>query len=277
MSTKVRADKQLAIAVMGFGSVALTGIILGFLEATTGFAIYSLMLWFIIPIGALLAGFGAASGYYFGAKMFHQKPAGGVAVNMILASIAAYLLVHYVPYYFLEVDGTRIKDTISFWHYLDIDIRHTSLSYKRSISTGELGSIWGYLYAIVQLIGFAIGGLSVFGLLLDAPFCAKCSKYLTKSKTQNRYTSEAETLPDRIATFQQMLQDKKYSEAIQFHADEMGIARKSGHHLKTRLVMHKCQSCKGSHLNFETSRLEEGDWKDIKEAKIELWVDSHLI
>jgi hypothetical protein len=273
MSNQVRADKQLIIAVMGVGSAAFTSGILGLIEAKTGFALYSLMFWFIVPVGSFLAGCAAASGYYFGAKLFHQKPAGGVAVNMVLASISAYLLVHYIPYYLMEVDGVRVKDTISFWNYLDFDITHTSLRFKRNISTGELGSTFGYIYALIQLIGFSIGGFAVFRWLLDAPFCEKCSKYLSQTNTEERYTSEGEILSQNIQTFAEMLNGRQYLQALEFHADQMGVPESSGHHLRTRITMHKCKTCGINHLDFETSRLEENDWKDITEARMRLWVD----
>ncbi len=276
MSNHVRTDKQLIIAAMGVSSAALTGGILGLIEAWTGFALYSLMFWFIIPVGAFIAGFVAASGYYFGAKFFHQKPAGGVALNMLLASIGAYFLVHYVPYYLMEVDGVRIKDAILFWTYLDLNIRHTSLSFKGSLSTGELGSTFGYIYALIQLIGFSVGGYAVFGWLLNNPFCEKCSKYLSKTNTQDRYTNEAEVLSDKIGTFAKMLEEKKYLKALEFHADRMGVPERSGHSLRTRITMHKCKTCSINHLDFVTSRLQKNDWKDIEKTRMQLWIDRKL-
>lgn len=275
MSNQVRTDKQLMIAAMGIGSAALTGGVLGLIEAWTGFALYSLMFWFIVPVGAFLAGFGAASGYYFGAKVFHQKPAGGIAVNMVLASISTYLFVHYIPYYLMEIDGVRVKDAISFWNYLDLDIRYTSLSFKGQ-STGELGSTFGYIYAVIQLIGFSIGGFAVFRLLLAAPFCEKCSKYLSKTNTQERYASEGEVLSEKIQTFIEMLNGKKYVKALEFHADQMGVSESSGNHLRTRITIHKCKTCGINHFDFETSRLEGNNWKDITEARMRLWVDHRL-
>jgi hypothetical protein len=74
MSNQVRADKQLIIAAMGTGSAALTGGILGLIEAWTGFALYSLMVWFIIPVEVFLAGFAAAGGYYSSYHKYEEQP-----------------------------------------------------------------------------------------------------------------------------------------------------------------------------------------------------------
>lgn len=256
MSSQIRANKRLIIAAIGISSAVLTGGVLGLIEASTGFALYSLIVWFIVPVGAFLAGLAAASGYYFAAKHFHQKPAGGIGLNMVLASIGAYLVVHYIPYYLLEVDGSRIKDAISFWSYLDFDIRHTSLSFNQGRTTSaELGSTFGYVYALIQLIGFAIGGLTVFSWLQNAPYCEKCEKYLDKTNAQERYTSEGETLVEQMTILATKLDERKYVDAVQYHSEQMGVPESAGHHLRTRITTHKCRSCGVNHLEFEASRL----------------------
>lgn len=277
MSDSVRIDKQLLIAAIGIAASALTAGVLGIIETYTGFALYSLMFWFILPVGAVIAGFGAASGYYIGARLFNQKPAGGIAMNMLLASISAYLLVHYIPYYLLEIDdGTRIKDIISFWRYLDIDIRSASISFRGGLSTGELGSTWGYLYAFLQLIGFSFGSLIVFSVLSNIPYCEKCSKYLTQTNTQKRYTSNAENLSEKIQTFATLLNERQYVKALEFYSTKMGSYQNGNHVLRTQLTTHKCKTCNKNHFEFVASRLSKNDWQDIEKTRIRLWVDPQL-
>jgi hypothetical protein len=272
MSKQVRADKQLIIAVMGMTSAAITGGILGTIDAATGFALYSLILFFIVPVGAFIAGIAAASGYYFGSTLFHQKPAGGVAINMVLVTIGAYLLAHYIPYESLVVEGVSIKERISFLQYLDLSIRHTTLSIKGH-STGELGSVFGYIYASIQVLGFAFGGLCVFACLLGMPYCERCARYLKQITTLDRYTSEGEQLSEHTENFVKMLDEKKYMQALEFHAADMGVAADIGHHLRTRVTMHKCKDCRVNHLEFEVAHLENGNWQDISKSNIKLWIE----
>ena len=201
MSGNVRVDKQLLVAAMGITSSLLTGIILAFLDVFSGFAIYSWSIWFVIPVGAILSGFAGASGYYAGAMMFHQKPAGGVLFNMVAASISTFILVYYIPYYMLEVESIRVKDSISFWQYLDFTFTHSSLRLLRgSSSTGELGSL-GYVNAALELIGFSLGGVSVFVYLSMNPYCEKCSRYLKKTGRQDRYWLGSESLAEDVGKF----------------------------------------------------------------------------
>jgi hypothetical protein len=275
VSKQISPNKQLMITAMGITSAVFTGGIFGQIEASTGIPLYSFMFFFILPVGAFIAGVMAASGYYFGAITFHQKPAGGVALNMVLVAVGAYFLAHYIPYNSLVIDGVQIKDKVSFFQYLDISIRHTTLSIKGH-QTGELGSTFGYIYELIQLIGFSLGGLCVFAFLLDLPFCKKCSEYLKKMNTQDRYTSEGEVLFENIETFAKTLDEKKYRQAIKIHADKMGVSESKGHHLRTRITIHKCKTCEINHLDFETAHLDGGDWKNIAKSRIKLWLDPKL-
>jgi hypothetical protein len=186
MPGELPTDKQILVAALGGATSLLTGIILGLIEVYTGHAIYSWMFWFILPVGAFVSGMAAASGYYAGAVLFHQKPAGGVLFNMVAASVTAFFIVHYIPYFMLEVEGICVKDAISFWQYLDLDIRHTSLSLsfggsQPPLSTGELGSVFGYVLAALQLAGFSVGGYAVFCQLLE-----HCAPSLTMENPRRR-------------------------------------------------------------------------------------------
>ncbi len=276
MSDYVRADKQVLVAVFGITSSLLTGIILALIEVFTGFAIYSWSFWFIIPVGALLAGFGGASGYYAGAMLFQQKPAGGVLFNMVAASVSTFLLVHYIPYYLFEVEGIRVKDAISFWQYLGFSFTHTSLKLIRgSASTGELGSL-GYVHAALQLIGFSLGGLGVFGWLSGNPYCDKCSRYLKKTDQQDRYRFERESLVQDMGKFSALLERQNLREAVRFHNEEMGIAQQGTKPLRTRLITRVCSDCGINHLDFVISRLDRDDWKDINESRIAMFTQERL-
>jgi hypothetical protein len=277
MSDYVRADKQVLVAVFGIASSLLTGIILALIEVYTGFAFYSWSFWFIIPVGAFLAGFGGASGYYAGAKLLQQKPAGGVLLNMVAASVSTFVLVYYIPYFMLEVEGHRVKDVISFWQYLDFAFTHTSLKLVRgSASSGELGSL-GYVHAVLQLIGFSIGGVAVFGWLSENPYCDKCSRYLRKTGQQDRYWMGQESLMQDMEKFTTLVDNQKLSEAVRLHNEEMGIVQQGSEPLlRTRLITRACQGCGMNHLSFIVSRREKDDWKDIKESKIAMFTQEHL-
>lgn len=280
MSNNTSTHKDLLVSALGVGSTLIVAGILGFIEVKFGWALYSYMFFFIIPVGAGMAGFVAASGYYLGAKLTHQKPAGGVLLNMIGASISTYFLINYIPYYLIEIDGVRVQEFMSFWKYLDVVISNTSLSFgirgHDVGATGELGATWGYAYAALQLVGFAAGGLVVFTFLSDNPYCDKCSKYLKKMDTQARYTSEGEKLTSDILDFAELLLAKNNQEGIKYHANFMGDDNFKSHHLCSTIAIYECPSCKINLLQFVASRLKGREWTDIDETKVTQWTNEKL-
>lgn len=276
MSDYIRTDKQILVAAFGITSSLLTAIALALIEFYTGYALYSWMFWFVIPLGACLSGFAAASGYYAGAKICHQKPVGGVLFNMICASVSAYFVVNYLPYYLLEIEGVRVKDVIPFLQYLDYSITSTSLSFLRGGSTtGELGN-FGYVYAFIQLIGFSAGGFAVFVWLEKNPYCEKCSRYLFKSWDQEVYTSEGDKLIENIKRFTDLLGVKKFNEAIKWHGQDMGESETAGHHLKAKIEVRECSMCGINHLSFVASKLNKNSWEEISETEIGVFTSEEL-
>ncbi|MBD2459638.1 hypothetical protein H6G89_01160 [Oscillatoria sp. FACHB-1407] len=281
MLNLIRIVQLLIITAMGIISTTLTVSVFGLIEAWTGFALYSIM-FLIIPLGAGLAGFISGIGYYLGCRLLHQQAGFVVTLNVLLTSVGAYFLVHYVPYYLIEVEGVRVKDLMPFWNYLDLDIRHTSLIFGLRgmpiIPIGEIGSIFGYIYALIQLIGFALGGLAILGWLLEAPFCEQCSRYLKKTNTQQRYASEEFLLLGQIQYFKDILDSGRYLKALEFHADQMGNSKRKRfrHNLKTRIIIRRCKRCGISHLEFEAFLLKQWEWKNVPETRIRSWAGHEL-
>ena len=256
-----------AVAAIGIGSAMLLGIVLGLVEALAGIAIYSFSILVILPIESLLAGAAAAGGYYLGAVLLNRKPAGGLAFNMVAASLGAFILVHYVPYFLFEIEGIRVRDEISFLTYLDFVIRNTSIVVGQGRGTEfELGSAMGYVNAGLQLGGFALGGLSVFGLLLEKPFHDPCHQYFKRSRKRERYCGDAQELVGKIQTFEQLVADKRFDEALAYHKNEMGVATfAKGNELLTRITTLRCPGCGLNMLRFTVHKWNGNDWKQIPE------------
>jgi hypothetical protein len=51
------------------------------------------------------------------------------------------------------------------------------------IDAGEVGR-WGYALAVVEFLGFLLGGAATFVFILELPRCAECESYLGKLKTK---------------------------------------------------------------------------------------------
>ncbi len=198
--------RDLIITACGALTSAITAVLLYWIEEAFHVSIYTWTWWFI-PAGAVLAGFAASGGYYFGARYFAYRPSRRILLDMIGISIGTFFLVHWLRFMSLNVGGELISERMSFQTYLDFLFRRQSLMFSfRSISltTGELGA-WGYLYALLQISGFALGGVSVFYWLSKLPYCAKCSRYLSALSKEIRFENDprafASMLEQTAATF----------------------------------------------------------------------------
>jgi ABC-type Co2+ transport system permease subunit len=157
----------------------------------------------VIPVGALLSGFAAASGYYFGAKLFHHQPTRLLLCNMISVAITTYFLLNYLNYSLMQIKGQQVSRLISFGQYIGVVLRHQSMEFRirgaKLGETGDLGSL-GYVMAVLQVLGFAVRGLCVYWHLRAAPYCEACGKYLKKQSSTTRYTNDTEKLSSLIST-----------------------------------------------------------------------------
>jgi len=176
-----RQIQDLLVAAFGFVASVATALLLFVIEKKFEIAIYSFAMWFVIPVGAILSGFLAAGGWYLGSIVLNDRPTWFLLANMVLASVTTFFFIHWLSYAFMEVDGKLISEYVSFSQYMDIVLTHQQMTFTvhgaKVGTTGELGS-FGYVVALLQIVGFAFGAVAVFGYLMSLPYCQTYSKYL---------------------------------------------------------------------------------------------------
>ena len=198
-SSNIRAIQDFIVTGCGLVTSCATGLTLALLETTTGLAIYSFMCWLIIPIGAIGAGLVSASGYYFGARFFHHRPTRLLIFNVMSVSVSTYFVINYLNYSMLEINGKHVADVVPFGTYLNAVWTTTSMDFRvRGVKVGEsaeMGSL-GYVYAVLQMVGFAAGGLCVYWYLRSIPFCERCSKYFKTTSKHEQYSENRQGMAD---------------------------------------------------------------------------------
>jgi hypothetical protein len=270
-TTSRQADANLVIALCGFISSLITALILNGIERLTGLALYTWMLWFVIPLGALLAGIVGASGYVAGAWLFGRSPTRLLLVNVILASLATFLMIHYLDYIGLAVEGKRVSEYVSFPQYLDIAIRSSSINFRLNAlslgSTGQLG-VFGYLPALLQVAGFAAGGFAAYNLLQRQPYCNRCSQYLRRRGVSLRYTADVLALEKNSAAVRECLQQGALAAALTMQ-QELGITDENlGGNLQTRIEVRECPKCGRHWAEYSVHRLCDEGWREIPELTV---------
>jgi hypothetical protein len=235
------------------------------------------MFWFVIPVGALLSGFAGASGYYLGARLFNHKPTKILLLNMVIISVATFFLIHYFNYYFLSMEGKAVRDYISFVDFLRIELSHTSIQFGvRAHNIGdpvELGS-WGFLYAGLQVIGFAVGALAVFGHLNSLPYCDRCSKYLSAKDSQTRYAFFADRMAETTKAMIACVAADRFQEAIAIHAKEPENAQDAS--FCSQVQIKQCKGCNQHWMKFTVSKRDRDDWKEIPEVGFESFTEQPI-
>ena len=150
-----------------------------------------LTLWFVIPAGAILGGFGAASGYYIAAKATQTLPTRRMLFEMLAIGVSTWLLMHWVDYATMRFsDGGLVRDQVPFWYYLQMRTEHMQLVLQnqggRAIdTTPELGLL-GYAHELLQIAGFLLGGFVMWLGLKSLEACAPCGRYARTTKLLQR-------------------------------------------------------------------------------------------
>jgi len=263
-----KSGQDLVVGLCGFVTSLLTAVILWWIEAQFGFAFYTWMFWFVIPVGALLAGFAGASGYLAGSWFFGQRPTRLLLLNIVLASLATFFLIHYLSYVTLRIEDKQVSEYIPFTQYLDIAIRSTSMEFRlRTVSvgsTGELGA-FGYLVAVLQVVGFAAGGLAVYGHLASQPYCDKCSRYLSAKGQRKRYTSDADGLKSATAQVLESLGSGAVVSAVAQHGAFGSPSQGKSDHLCSVVRVRHCKKCGQHWVKFSVEKRSGNNWKEIPE------------
>ena len=205
------------VSFFGIDTTILTAIGLVYLELHYDCAIYGLVYGFVLPFGAMLCGLVAASGYYAGSRVMSYRPGRWFFIGMMAVSCGNFFLIYWLKYTHLRVDGESIRNWMPFADYLRYTLTHTAITLTRSQSDAfELGA-GGYAYAVVLILGFALGGYIVFALTRSAAYCDACSLYMKKQGSQTRYFVRREDAAECCAEFQAEEERGRVRRAAELH------------------------------------------------------------
>ncbi|WNJ90126.1 hypothetical protein [Bosea sp. 685] len=253
---------HVGVAVFGALSFALTVALVTVISRVTGFNLFSLSVWIVIPAGAMITGAAAASGYYFGSLLFHTRPTWFLLVQVIVVAALAQLAIYYGEYSTLVLqNGVRVADRIGFSEYMDLTLTSAHLRVGRAqTDTGAVGS-FGYWLAAFQFVGFILGGVATYFFLRRHPVCQSCSRYLRTLATRKQHINDNEvfsTYYDNL--FKHPVDGPEFAEWLQYDPDNKQI--KEGTVLATS-TLKGCPHCKTQRIEQRVTLHGKKDWKDI--------------
>ena len=198
-------------------------------------------LFFIVPVGAILIGLLAGSGYAVGSWMMGAKLGGGLLLLVLALQVTAYFSAQYLEYnqsvarfneskadFILQATQDAGSDfdeetAEEFWGAMKrasglssfpayFDSRTRNFVFENKNGPGNPLGFWGYGVRLLEIGGFCLGSLIGPLILMAAPYCSECQTY---KKTANIGMLPAGVKPRKVkkkdveglATYQQELDD----------------------------------------------------------------------
>lgn len=227
----------------------------------TGFDFFTLMVWFIVPLGAIGTGCVAASGFYFGSIFFNHRPTTSILLKMVCVAAFTQFFIYYGDYILTSFDdGTPIRGEISFFDYIQFMLTASVYSISRSTEF-ELG-YFGYLIAFIQFIGLMAGGLGVYGLLHAKPYCDRCILYLQKSETYKHLFRDSDAF---MPYLEKIRKDRPLSDYRTLLNEEHHIKWPKKGAVRFASTFYSCKGCRKHVIHEDIFYYEKRNWVQDEE------------
>jgi len=131
----------------------------------------------MIPIGLLLAGMMAGSGYGIASFVTGTKITKNLLWIIVGLQFFSYFAAKYIEFHSQNLVYKDSQLPISFWDYTDTMTRSFSFVQDNGKQGGEFG-VWGYGMLALEVAGFCVGGLVAPLILRSRLYCESCQVYM---------------------------------------------------------------------------------------------------
>jgi len=147
----------------------------------------------IIPAGALLVGIASGVGYAVGARVLNVKLSKAFVMGMLTTGLIDYVAAQWVTYMNILERLTVSSEQYSFVTYIR-DICE-GMSFKRGGSTeaGTALGAFGYVFKVLEMLGFSFGTMIPCAILRGVPYCTGCQRYLKQHARASLYSPVLKT------------------------------------------------------------------------------------
>lgn len=249
------------IALCGLATSILVAIADVVVARMVGFDFFTFSLWVIVPVGASLTGFAAASGYYFGSLYFHKRADAALLIQMVVIAGFTQVLIYYLGYATLVLDdGRKVADLVPFAQFLDISLTKAHYRIGRAqADTGEVGSL-GYWMAVIQFLGFLAGGVFIYFHLRAKAICQACNLYLRPlSKKQKTFGNSDAASAYYDTLFTHPVDGEEFAALIR---SEAKVPKPAQGAVQVDTALLCCPNCKGQVIEESVKVHNGSEWKD---------------
>ena len=184
MSTDSRPLRQPGLIVYACGlgtSVLVLWIVNALNEAGT-----NVMGWYangILPIGALLVGAGSGVGYAVASRYMQVKPSRAFVYGMLTTAVIDYAAAQYITYTNLLEQAQIPADAYGFTDYIRDICERMTFQRNGDQKPGNPLGIWGYLFKVLEISGYAFGAMCPVMIVSRMPYCKACQRFLKPHRT----------------------------------------------------------------------------------------------
>ncbi len=224
-----------AVFAAGLVTSIATIALVWFLGSSAEFNVMGFYLWFIFPIGAIIAGLLAGSGYGLAARLLGVRVVLWALIAIGVLQFLIYMGAKYAEYSFVF---SQLKENpefmlaaatnpeakafleMGFFSYFDLNTQ----SFAFDEGSDGMG-LWGYAFRLLEIGGFVGGGIGTLLMSKGAAYCESCEQYM---KTKPVATIPASLHPNKVK--------KKDIEGQEVEAARQEQAWNDGHTLAATLL-----------------------------------------
>jgi hypothetical protein len=201
--TKLSEPVREGLAILlGLLTTVITASLVALVIVATGFVPTSFMLFFFLPVAAILIGLAAGAGIPIGLRILQARPTAVSKVAGAVLGLVCFALVYFTLYNRTYVDANdeinysgkgdhigefvdvETGEPITFARFVQLDVEGRSSAFFGSSRREDryerlgLGSTVNWLKFALEGVGLMVGGFAVASYLADEAYCARCRRYM---------------------------------------------------------------------------------------------------
>lgn len=178
------------VTLCGLSVSALTLFVVYLLEEND-FSVMGFYVNGIIPAGALAAGICSGLGFALSSRLFQVKLTKTYAWGMLFTGLLTYWCAQYLTYSHLLERLNVPPEAYGFYDYLRDSCEQMAFKPKNPGEQPKPLGGWGYLFKLLEVIGY-VGGVVIPSLIVSSlPYCRACQKYLKAHRKGYLHSPEA--------------------------------------------------------------------------------------
>jgi hypothetical protein len=257
-----RTSTSLIMLAGGTMSSLAVSALLAVIQSKLHLSLYGFSVGYIVPLGAILAGFVSALGYRVGFFRFPYRPYRLIMGGVMAVSVATYFAVNFFAYSFSKIGAQPASTVMPFATYLDRVIRNTNV-----LGVGSFG-VFGYALALRDIVGFAIGGFVLCYPILSLPFCERCESLLDAVKTATAYSRTMSSLKEKYDPAKDLLVQQRGEDASQLISRPGVKAADAVFRLQLKLL--RCRACSKAYYDLSVAQMKPRKEVDDLHVRMEL-------